>query len=359
MNIKHSPEQKIARLISSAIEEETPDVRQRIMESVAGRAQDTGGHRARPAKIPVYKYAAAFAAVCLVAGAAYLLPQGIGHGAAPISPGASQGASAAKAQNRFSLVTYAAEIDQKPEELNKEFGISLLRPISVTGKDLSAFQRTVDGSSIYRDLDVIKQQGDTLTYAAYAGFNLKCVGENIRSVTYTAQRGGFAQIVPLTEGEADSRIGNNPYYVEKERENFELYKDEILKKDPNYKVPEPDPNYGNGSTLENGGNWGFEKDDMEYYGYLPIGSSFTVAYDEQDDYTKQYACRLLLSYTEEEVKQMDETSIKEIFHRSFAQMDGLKITAKATFEDGSTAEKQLVLRYDTDSWNIKAFEAAN
>lgn len=356
MDMKHSPERKIAGQIASAVEAETPDIREKLMEAVSGRAQDAGRARVRPGKIPAYKYAAAFAAVCLVTGAAYLLPQGGGLPGFPaaVSSGAAQ--PAPQKQNRFSLVAYAAETGRNPQELNKKFGVSLLRPVSVTGKDLSAFQTTVDGSSIYRDLDVIKEQGDTLTYAAHAGFNLKCVGQNIRSVTYTAKNGAFSRIVPLTEEESSRLIGNNPYYVEKEKENFERYKDEILKKDPNYKIPEPDPNYGNGSTLEDGGSWGMEKDDMEYYGYLPVGRSFTLSYADQDDYTKQYAFRLVLSYGKDEVERMDEASIKEIFHRSFARMDGQEITAKVTFENGSAAQKQLVLRYDTKTWNIKAFE---
>ena len=357
MNEKHSSSQTAERLVRSAVEKETPDVSGKIMASLRNHEESPGGASVPGRGRRAWKYAAVLALTALTVTGILTVPQNGKSGAVRSASEAESGSAQQEAQalkNPFVIEAYAAEKDTDSQVLNKTLGISLTRPISISGIDCS---RDIDPERcLYYDLNPLKKEGDNWLYAQYVGFNLKCVGEHIKSVTFTADRGGFAQIVNLDSEKYKNVNLETPEDAEEERKNFEKYKDSILKKDPNYKVPEPNPNYGDGKTVEVGEEWGPDKEHMEYYGYLPLGNSYTVGYADQDDYTKQYACRLPITYTDKEVEEMDKISMKEIFHRSSLKIVGTVVTVTANYEDGTTASKQCVLKLDPDTWVFHAVE---
>lgn len=355
MNRKHSSQRIVENRIRSAVEKETPDVLGGVMASLRDHEEDEGRVSVSGRGRRAWKYAAVLALAALTVTGALTVPQSLRAGSAqPEGKEASQEAQALK--NPFTIVAYAAEKDAQPEVLNKTMGVGLLRPISISGIDCSQFAAAQDGGSFYNDLNLLRKEEGNQLYAKYVGFNLKCVGEHIKSVTYTTDRGGFARIVNLESEEYKDVNLVSPDAAEQARKNFEKMKDSILKKDPNYKVPEPNPNYGDGKSVEGGASWGLDKEHIESYGYLPVGSSYTVSYADQDDYTKQYACRLPITYSDSEVEQMDQISMKELFHRSSQKIDGTVVTVTANYEDGTTASKQCVLKLDPETWVFHAVE---
>lgn len=359
MNGKHNTRRTAERMIRSAVEKETPDVRGELMASLRDHNGSENGVPAGRGR-RAWKYAAVLALAALTVTGALTFPNysvrsGPEQSAAEAVSG-SRSADTLAMKNPFVITAYAAEKDAEPKALSKTAGISLTRQVSITGIDLTQFAGAQGGASFYNDLNLLREEGDDQLYAQYVGFNLKCVGEHIKSVTFTTDRGGFAQIVNLDSEEYKDVNLTTPYDAEQERKNFEEYKDSILQKDPNYKVPEPNPNYGDGKSVEEGADWGPDKEHMEYYGYLPVGDSYTVSYADQDDYTKQYACRLPITYSKAEVERMDQISMKEIFHRSSLKIDGTVVTVTANYEDGTKASKQCVLKLDQDTWVFHAVE---
>ena len=354
MNNRHSSRQTVENMIRSAVEKETPDMRGEVMASL----RDHGGSGSRAPSgrgRKTWKYAAVFALAALAVTGALTVPQSLRAG--PAQPGGKEASQEAQAlKNPFAIVAYAAEKDAKPEVLNKTMGISLSRQVSITGIDLTRFASAQNGGSFYNDLNLLRRENGNQLYAKYVGFNLKCVGEHIKSVTYTTDRGGFARIVNLDSEEYKDVNLISPDTAEQERKNFEKNRDSILKKDPNYKVPEPNPDYGDGNSVEKGASWGPDKEHMESYGYLPVGSSYTVSYADQDDHTKQYACRLPITYPDSEVEQMDQISMKELFHRSSQKIDGTVVTVTANYEDGTAASRQCILKLDPETWVFHAVE---
>lgn len=352
MNNRHSSRQTVENMIRSAVEKETPDMRGEVMASL----RDHGGSGSRAPSgrgRKTWKYAAVFALAALAVTGALTVPQSVRTG--PAQPGGKEASQEAQAlKNPFIVEAYAAEKAGGEKVLNKTVGVSLMRPVSITGKDYSW---AVDPTrSVYNDLNLLRRENGNQLYAKYVGFNLKCVGKSVKSVTYTVDRGGFAQIVNLRSEKYKDVNLISPWRAEQLKDNFVKYKDSILKKDPNYKVPEPNPNYGDGRSVEEGRGSGKTKEDMEFYGYLPVGSSYTLSYADQDDYTKQYACRLPITYTDEEVAAMDNTSMKELFHRASKAMDGTVVTVAANYEDGTKASKQCVLKLDPETWVFHAVE---
>jgi hypothetical protein len=347
-------------MLRSAVEAETPDVRAKIMASLGERGEETGRCAKPEHRRRVWKYAAALALAALTVTGALTLPKNsVISGPAASAEGTASGSGNTKAsvmKNPFVIEAYAAEKDAGAKLLSKTAGISLLRPVSITGIDCSKITGDRVGESLYDDVNLLRKENGTQLYAKYVGFNLKCVGKNIKSVTYTTDRGGFAQIVNLNSEKYQGINLVSPYEAEQERKNFEKNKDAILKKDPNYRPSEPNPNYGDGKSAEEGANWGNDKEHIESYGYLPVGASYTLAYADQDDYTKQYACRLPITYTDAEVAAMDQISMKELFHRASKAMDGTVVTVTANYGDGTKASKQCVLKLDPETWVFHAVE---
>jgi hypothetical protein len=358
MERKHSTRQILEARVRSAVEQETPDVKNQILKSL----EDHPGIRTRKVRRrrrPVLKYAVSFAAVALVVVGALALPNAARPARMP-APGSSKAQSAERQaqRNPFTLTAYAAGKGSVSSGSQKQFGLSLTRPISVSGIDCTKFVGFDEGRSIYDDSELLKKENGTQTYAQYVGFNLKCVGEHIKSVTFTADRGGFAKIVSLTEQEA-GKIGDSiPYNVEEARKTYQKDKKNYEKKVPgyHYTIPDPNPNYGDGKSVELGSAWGLEKEQIEHDGFLPVGKSYTISYADQDDYTKQYACRITKTFTDAEVERMDRTGMKELFHQMSREIDGTIVTITATYEDGSAASKQCVLTLDPDTWIFTAVE---
>ena len=359
MDRKHSSRRVLENRIRSAVERETPDLKEEIM----ARLKDHGENAAVPARRrAVWKYAVSFAAVAIVVGGALILPKTVRP--AETAPGGSSTLSTGKQaqQNPFTLTAYAAEKAPVSSGSGKTLGLTLTRPVSVAGIDCSGFAGVAEGRSIYDTLELLKDDGTTQFYAKYVGFNLKCVGEHIQSVTFTADRGGFAQIKNLTPEEYRKISDSIPYVIERQKEqkaDYEQHPEKYNGKPVNpavdFPVGTPNPDYGDGKSMEiAAGGWGDGKEKEELDGFLPVGSSYTVSYAEQDDYRIQYALRLPITFSKKDVEE--NWDMRDPNHRASKAIAGTVVTITAAYEDGSTAQKQCVLTLDPDTWIFTAVE---
>lgn len=357
MNRKHNTQQVFESQIRSAVEREAPDRKDTLLAELTDRTERTpdAGFVLRH---PVLKYAVSFAVIALTVGGALVLPQTL-HPAETDSLGS---AAAQAQQNPFVLTAYAAQKDVASSG-GIPFGLTLTRPVSISGIDCSGYARTEDGGSIYDSLELLKEDGTNQVYGKYVGFNLQCVGKHIQSVTFTTDRGGFAQIKNLTEEEHSKIINSIPYIVEKQKEqksDYEQHPEKYAGKHATFTIGTPNPDYGDGKSLEvAAGGWGPDKNQIEYYGYLPVGASYTIAYDKQDDYRIQYALRLPLTYPKKNVENWDKTDIRELNHRASQAIAGTVVTVTANYEDGSKATKKCVLTLDPKTWIFTAVEQSD
>ena len=358
MKNRYSMQQAIENRLRAEVSRETPDGKNRILAAVRA-------HEKRPIpaahRLPLMKYAVSFGLVAVVLCGALTLPKVFIPSAQPAkAPAAgtktasvSQNNETLAQQNPFVLKAYAAENTAgSSSQSSKSFGLSLGRKISVSGIDCSAYQR----DDIYKTSGLLKDDGKTRTDAFYYGFNLKCVGKQIKTVTYTTDRGGFAQVKNLTCNEFSAMQDSIPYFVEQTKKQYadKTYRKNILAKDPNFQfaVPTPNPNYGDGKSLEvDSAGWGNGDKHMEYDGFLPVGKSYTLGYKDQDDYTKQYVLRVISTTSSKDA----DADIKAVGHAGLKAMAGTVVTVTATYEDGSTASKQVVLELDKD-WTLRAVE---
>ena len=355
---RYSSQEVIASRLRSAVERETPDLKNRIMSAAVNHEAGKEPAERKPHR-SVLKYAVSFTLAAAVLGGAIFVPklavpaeQQAGKKPEFGIAASSRHKATMAQENPFALKAYAAEAGSA-SQADKGFGLSLGRNISVSGIDCS----NRSAGRIYENQSLLKDDGKTLLYANYQGFNLRCVGNHIKSVTYTTSQGGFAQVknLPLKEF---LRISNSiPWAVEQRREQYAdpNYRKNILKKAPNEKfdLPEPNTSYGDGKTMEVAScGWGKNKNQMEYNGYLPVGASYTMNYKDQDDYTKQYVVRVLSSISHKDA----DANIKATYHSALKQMEGTTITVTAAYEDGSTASKQCVLHLDADTWELRAVE---
>lgn len=362
MNRKHSTRESAERMLRSAVEAETPDVRAKIMASLGERGEETSRCAKPEHRRRVWKYAAALALAALTVTGALTLPKSsVTSGPAASAEGTASGSGDTKAiaqierkKNPFTLVAYAAEKGKKDTKTSRtnSAGLALTRPVSVTGIDCSNDYGAKEGRSIYDTLELLGDDGTTQLYARYVGFNIKCVGEKIKSVTFTAARGGFAQIKSITQQEHNKIYSSIPYVVEQEKK-----RETSGEKPTDFPIGEPNPDYGNGKSLELvAAGWGDGKGKEEINAFLPVGSSYTVSYQEQDDYRIQYALRLPLSFSKTDVEKWDQISMKELFHRASKAMDETVVTVTANYEDSTKASKQCVLKLDPETWIFHAVE---
>lgn len=360
MNRKHTSRQALENRIRSALERQTPDRKEKIMAML----KDHGAGALVPAparRRPVWKYAVSFAAVALAVGGALVLPKTVRPAETAPRSSSAQNAMRQAQQNPFILTAYAAEKSSASSGSGKTLGLTLTRPISVSGIDYSAFYGA-NGRSMYDTLELLRDDGTNQLWARYVGFNLKCVGEHIRSVTFTADRGGFAQIKNLTPEEYRKISNSIPYVVERQKEqkvDYEQHPEKYNGKPVNpavdFPVGTPNPDYGDGKSMEiAAAGWGDGKGQEELDGFLPVGSSYTVSYAEQDDYRIQYALRLTMTYSKKDVEK--NWDMREPNHRASKALAGTVVTITANYEDGSTASKQCVLRLDPDTWIFTAVE---
>lgn len=343
----------IANRLRAEVERETPDGKERLLRAAASCAQAGGEAPAkRRACRPALKCAVSFGLCAAVLCGAVAVPGMFRSGRAAAAPSSSGRGATMAQENPFVLEAYAAEAESGSLQAQKSFDLSVGRKISVSGIDCTKF-----AGQIYQGQNLLKDDGKAMLYANYQGFNLKCAGDHIETVTYSTDRGGFAQVKSLP-WEEFSRISQSiPWAVENCRKQYANpeYRKAILKKDPNYKfeIPEANRDYGDGRSMEvASAGWGVEKDHIEYDGFLPVGASYTLSYKDQDDHTKQYVWRVLssLSHTQ------DDGIGKAAMHAALKSMDGAVITVTAKYEDGSTAAKQCVVRLDTDKWTLRAAE---
>lgn len=354
MNRKHNPRQAFESRIRSAVERQTPDLKGKIMAELKDH-EEISAAPAAARRHPAWKYAVSFAAVALVAGGMLVVPKAIQPaGTAPRSSSA-QSTVTQTPQNPFVLTAYAAEKGAVSSGNGKASGLTLMRPISVSGIDCSDFERNFPGRSVYDTMELLKDDGTNQLWAKYLGFNLKCVGEHIKSVTFTADRGGFAQIKNLTQAEYNKIHNSIPYVVERNKE-------ESQGKSSGSTSVTPNPGYGDGKSMElASGGWSGKGEDGKQHeeidGFLPVGNSYTVSYAEQDDYRIQYALRLTMTYAKKDVEE--NWDMKEPNHRASKALAGTVVTITATYEDGHTASRQCVLRLDPDTWIFTVVEKPN
>lgn len=357
MDRKHSSRRALENRIRSAVECQTPDLKEKIMAELKDHGE-SAAVSAPARRHPAWKYAVSFAAVALAIGGVVILPKAVRP--AETVPGNSSARSAVRQaqQNPFTLTAYAAEKGLASSGGGKAIGLTLTRPLSVAGIDCSGFAGVAEGRSIYDTLELLRDDGTTQLYAKYVGFNLKCVGEKIKSVTFTADRGGFAQIKNLTQTEYSKIQNSIPYVVEEMKEQkayFEQHPEELHGKPADFPVGTPNPDYGDGKSMEiAAGGWGDGKGKEELDGFLPVGSSYTVSYEEQDDYRIQYALRLPINFSKKDVEE--NWDMREPNHRASKAIAGTVVTITAAYEDGSTAQKQCVLTLDPDTWIFTAVE---
>ena len=364
MKNRYSTQQAVENRLRAEVVRETPDGKNRILAAVRDHEEQPVPEAAR--RRPVMKYAVSFVLVAAVLCGALTIPKvlipsaepgkGTAAGTKTSSPQSSlpsqnnAGGTLAQ-QNPFVLKAYAAEISpearrsvtSKPHE---KFGLSVMRPVDIYGKKLTNSFYEQTGASYYRDFNILREDGDNLVFAAYIGFNLKCVGQHIKSVSYRTDRGQFARIKPITEQEF-RHLGDTIPYAVKQME-------EMAKKDPQGSAPHyvPNLNYGDGKSIEVP-NTGIVDD---WYGYLPAGTSYALRYADQDNPSIQYACRVIKTISKKECEEADNTDIRKVPHEILKAVDGTVVTITATYEDGSTASKQCVLTLDTDSWSYRAVE---
>lgn len=362
MNRKRKSRQVFESRVRSAVERQTPDLEGKIMAELRDHPKNTAVSRTARRR-PAWKFAVSAAVVVFAVGGALILPKTARpEEPAPLSSSARSAARQAQ-QNPFVLTAYAAEKASASSGTGKALGLALTRPISVAGIDCSGFANVSEGKSLYNELQLLREDGKNQLYAKYVGFNLKCVGEHIRSVTFTADRGGFAQIKNLTPEEHRKLRNSIPHVVEAQKEqkaDYERHPEKYRGKPVNpavdFPIGTPNPNYGDGKSLEAGESWGIGKETLEYDAFLPVGSSYTVSYGEQDDYRIQYALRLALTYSKADVEKWDQTDMRKLFHLSSQAIEGTVVTVTANYEDGSKASKQCVLKLDPDSWIFTAVE---
>jgi hypothetical protein len=329
----------VENLLKTAVESEVPDIKDQVMSNLNPHKgirliQKGNG----------WKFAVLFAGIVLAGTAALILPNFI----QPTQSGsgffsASSNQVKMSQANPFTLVAYAAMKTSVPcssssyisgyaaesTQPKKKFGLSLTRPIGVSGMDFSDWERTKNGASPYDEFLLLKDDGANQTFANYVGFNLKCVGKHIRSITFKTDRGIFAQIKNLT--------------VKEQRRILDSM--------------DRNPDYCDGKSMETSGmGQGDRKGLEERIGFLPIGDSYTIAYKDQDDYRIQYACRLTKTYSKKEVEEWDKKDIRTVVHNICRAMNGTIITITANYEDGSTASKQCCLTLDPDTGIFTAVE---
>ncbi|WP_283608971.1 hypothetical protein [Faecalispora anaeroviscerum] len=268
--------------------------------------------------------------------------------------------AAPSSNNQFSLVAVAAE--QKNSVMKKGETIQL---------------QTY--SANYYAPRTLELPDGSEEWQIYNVFGIKCRGENIKSITYESNRLSFAKIVILSKKqvsdleaifqEIDDKKGD--YYAKDYA--IDPWAFDMTGTNPkNWDIP----NYFN---LEK-----YSKEDSTQveWGYKTVGKSYTIAYEDQNDFGKQYGYKLASHVSDEALKKantewakvtagLNKEQLKQLvedpsfknpwqeFETSIlagmtSQMNGSTLRITVTFNDGSTQTRNVRLNADVDSFNLTA-----
>lgn len=333
---RYNSQRVIANRLRAEVERETPDVKGRVMASVFNR-EILREPEERKVRRPMLKYAVSFALVAAVLGGAFSIPRIFPAARQPETQSAAGVTASSRnttmaQENPFVLQAYAAEVSASSQS-TKGFGMSISRPITIYGDKIKNAVFEQQGLSIYDGYNVLKATGGELLCAQYVGFNIKCVGNHIKSISYAIDRGGFAQIKPLTRKEYWSIWEKIPYWAAHNNKT------------------QDNPDYGDGKSMEVENGDGFDAG----HGYFPVGDSYTISYADQDNYAVQYACRVTKSVSRKEYEDAN-ADLRKIPHEMKEAMDGAVVTVTAHYDDGSTSSKKCVLKLDRNYWAFRAVE---
>lgn len=263
-------------------------------------------------------------------------------------------------KNQFSLVVAAAE--QKESTMKKG------EPIKLQTYSANYYApRTLDLPDGSQEWQI------------YNVFGLNCRGENIKSITYESDRIDFAKIVILNKKQADD--------LAKEFMEIDNKKGDYYAKD--YAI---DP-WALDMTGTNPENWNipryfslekYSKEDPTQveWGYKTVGKSYTIAYEDQNDFGKQYGYKLSSHVSAEELakanaewakitaglsseqleKLREDPSFKDpwiefetsILSGMTSQINGSILRITVTFNDGSTQTRNVRLNADEDGFDLTA-----
>lgn len=262
--------------------------------------------------------------------------------------------------NQFSLVAMAAEQNES------------------TMKKGETIKLQTYSANFYAPRTLDLQDGSE-EWQIYNVFGLKCKGDNIKSITYESNRLDFTKIVILNKKQTDD-LEKEFLDIDDKKGNF-YSKDYVIDPwaldstgtDPqNYDIP----NYFN---LE---KYAKEDPTQVNWGYKTVGKSYTIAYEDQNDFGKQYGYKLsshvsaaalakinsewakiTAGLSTEELKQLVKSpSFKDpwsefetsILSGMTSQINGSTLRVTVTFNDGSTQTRNVRLNADEDGFDLTA-----
>ena len=261
-----------------------------LMRQALQAPQEAQTKRRRPM---VWKAAVSFVLVAVLAVGALALPQNFSQqgGQTKIAP--------ADKQHSFSLVTYAATINQGSSE-----------KVNIINKKWQAY--------CINWLDEDREKSDAKHhYTTVIETDFKVAGENIDTVTFSVSQGKFQKRVSIPT--------LSPTF------DYQEYA----------KAHGLDSIFTTGVWIDKKGNpvTNIESvDSSSYFGYeAKQNSSYTIPYEDQTDFSKQYGYRMTLLH---DINQYD---IKQEFRDVENILNSTVLTVSVHFKDGTTATKEMKL----------------
>lgn len=276
--------------------------------------------------------------------------------------------------NQFSLVALAADKKQSI--------------VGADATDISLVSGT-DGYVGHR----IKLKNGNEEEKYYLILGLKCKGENIKSITYESKLFQFARIIPMPKKEFDSLRQQS---IKVSKDVLDPLKGQVQNNGSSEGGNEPIDAYPKldvydpasfDSILKN--YWqecplstvfpnmkAYEDNGEIYWGYKTTGKNFTIAYEDQDDFSKQYAYKVSHIITKQELdaanqkikdqvaRGLDPTEADERYRVDFLNniswdMDSLVdkdiLTVTVHFKDGRSQQKRFRLHYNVN-WELSISE---
>ena len=274
-------------------------------------------------------------------------------------------------KNQFSLVAMAENQTESSVEKGKKINLSL-----------------INQTYGYQPMRARLDNGDE-EWKHYGFLGLKCKGENIKSITYDSQEIDFAKIVLLDNKQLD--ILFNAYFkVDDLNGNFPNMQgtkkpEEIPEEYKVYPCQDWVDPYSNDSSYNLDSLYTAFPDakKYEYYDkdfnesvvtwcYKTVGKSYTISYEDQYDFSKQFGYKVGKIVTRKEMAEMNSKAekalkqgktVKEVDHMYYsklendilkeldARLDGEILKVTVHFKDGSSQQKRFQLYYD-EIWNL-------